>query len=360
MTTHNHNHFKCNFSVVLAAVFASIATSALSQVSDMKDIFGMRLLGSAEFDNSTATNAVALHPGSVLFRLEPWGRLTPATLENVGQHLATATSRSESFDNEEDALRLYVETGDWFDGCTNLKRREGTVRSDCPSRYWIGTDQNTGLAIAVFLWVEKCIKVNGDACYVVSLSIGELGKMFYRTRPDDSWLDEFKRLDKSNQELLPRLGREMKKQRKAKCVERMRDKAYHGVWGHSSEFDICVFSFDRSGMGLVSIGLGGAFFDWTADGEGNIRCLAKFPNMTMRNVPPEEVVFNLKYDPEKNEMKIASVEAKADENLSKIAAKSKPLPFMSAEVHVMEMFEQYKKNEAEMQRRRRAVEGKRQ
>ena len=48
MTTHNHNHFKYNFSVVLATIFASIAIPAFCQVCDMKDIFGMGLLGSAE------------------------------------------------------------------------------------------------------------------------------------------------------------------------------------------------------------------------------------------------------------------------------------------------------------------------
>lgn len=413
------------------ALFASIALSAGAAEFDVKEMFGMGFMDSPEFDYCTATNAVPVRYNRTHFRMTPWRGFEPRVYDAGRLQMYCLGGESKWFDSEEEAVRMYGEAARYLDGCSNLTRRKGLIyRVGQTSRYWMGKDVRTGLAIAVILSVEKGVAKAGGEQFYVRMNAGEVARLFYRhtvsdpefrpfvedkdarqykvvarslpptnvndaRRGDYSELNKFARsflfqnngleyvkeesgderlvgaylhysghdhqlevlfprpelggdrrffiftvtdLDygkpeigrETNKDVLHKLEEDAKVRRNAFYTNMMTDRSYRGSWGYSCEFNIFVFSFDPSGVGIVSVGLGCGIFDWSADSKGNIICVSKFPGLS-REKSVQAVTFNLKFNPQENDMTLVSVEGMGDADgiPSSIADAKSGLPFMT-------------------------------
>ena len=142
-----------------------------------------------------------------------------------------------------------------------------------------------------------------------------------------------------------------------KRLKMMSDKAFHGVWGVSVEFNIMVFVFDRSGRGYMSGFMSLVPFTWKAKENGVIHGV--FDKELMMIADPEfPVEFDCRYDPKKNAMHV-DLPTSRDNN---VEGRVKRLPFMSWDARVDEVFarvEECKKSpqwRMEFERRKKEIE----
>ena len=111
-------------------------------------------------------------------------------------------------------------------------------------------------------------------------------------------------------------------------------KAFHGVWGVNSEFNIMIVGFDRSGKGYMSGFMSLVPFEWSVKGDGAIRCVLD-PDMMLVSGAKHIAEFCCRYDSVKNEM-VAEFPPNKDEG--EIAPTRKELPFISWEIRTNEIF----------------------